>query len=325
MTAEARTMQPSTVNPRTGGQLPRVAKVLRSPESRFADLPGFPYPPHWTEVGGLRIAHVEAGPAAADPVLLLHGEPSWSFLYRKMIPSLVAGGHRVIAPDLVGFGRSDKPAEAADYSYRNHVTWMSAWLEANDLRHLTLFCQDWGSLIGLRMAAEMPDRFDRIALGNGGLPTGTTPLPRAFLLWRAFARFSPWFPIGRIVNAGCATTLSRAEMAAYDAPFPDRRYKVAARLFPSFVPATAGDPERLNNERAWQVFERWNKPFLTLFSSRDPVTRGGEKMWQERVPGARGQPHTTIRGAGHFLQEDKGPEIAQALSSFIRSTPRERP
>jgi haloalkane dehalogenase len=200
---------------------------------------------------------------------------------------------------------------------------MSAWLEANDLRHLTLFCQDWGSLIGLRMAAEMPDRFDRISLGNGGLPTGATPLPRAFRIWRAFARFSPIFPIGRLVNAGCTTKLSTPEIAAYDAPFPDSRHKTAARLLPGFVPATPDDPERANNERAWEVFERWEKPFLTLFSSRDPITRGGEKTWQKRVPGALGQPHVIIRGAGHFLQEDKGPEIAQAISNFIRATPRD--
>ncbi len=302
--------------------LPRIGKVLRTPEERFAGIPDFPYRPHWTEVGGLRIAHVDEGPKSADAVLLMHGEPSWSFLYRKMIPVFVAAGLRAIAPDLVGFGRSDKLADASGYSYFNHVQWMKAWLEANDFRHLTLFCQDWGSLIGLRLAAEMPERFDRISLGNGGLPTGATPLPKAFRIWRAFARWSPVFPIGRIVNAGCAEKLSPAEIAAYDAPFPSTRYKVAARLFPSFVPASPDDPEHERNERAWQVFERWEKPFVTLFSSRDPITRGGDRMWQARVPGAKGQPHTTIRGAGHFLQEDKGPELAQAIVDFIRATPR---
>jgi len=324
MTSENSGKQSATVDLQAKYELPRVAQVLRTPESRFAGVPDFPYQPHWTEVGGLRIAHVDEGPAMADPVLLLHGEPAWSFLYRKMIPVLVAAGHRVIAPDLVGFGRSDKPAGKGDYSYLNHVKWMSAWLEANDLRHLTLFGQDWGSLIGLRMAAEMPGRFDRIVLGNGGLPTGATALPRAFHLWRAFSRWSPWFPIGRIVNSGCAVKLSAVEVAAYDAPFPDTRYKVAARLFPGFVPAGPEDPERSNNERAWEVFKRWDKPFLTLFSSRDPITRGGERMWQQRVPGAQGQPHAIVRGAGHFLQEDKGAEIAQAMSNFIRDTPRVR-
>jgi haloalkane dehalogenase len=322
MTTEKPGQASGAAGTKIAGGLPRVSKVLRTPEDRFAGVPDFPYPPHWTEVGGLRIAHVDAGPANADPVLLMHGEPTWSFLYRKMIPTLISAGHRVIAPDLVGFGRSDKPAAASDYSYLNHVQWMSAWLAANDLRRLTLFCQDWGSLIGLRMAAEMPERFDRIVLGNGGLPTGTTPLPRAFRVWRAFARWSPWFPIGRIVSAGCVSKLSAAEIAAYDAPFPGRHYRKAARLFPGFVPASPDDPERSRNERAWEVFRRWDKPFLTLFSSRDPVTRGGEKVWQQRVPGAKGQPHMIIRQAGHFLQEDKGPEIAQAISSFMHATPR---
>jgi haloalkane dehalogenase len=315
-------MNPTASDLQAKYALPRVANVLRTPDERFVSLPEFPYEPRWTEVGGLRVAHIDEGPATADPVLLMHGEPTWSFLYRKMIPVLVAAGHRVIAPDLVGFGRSDKPADAGDYSYLNHVKWMSAWLEANDLRHLTLFCQDWGSLIGLRMAAEMPDRFDRIVLGNGGLPTGTAPIPRAFRIWRAFARWSPWFPIGGIVKSGCASKLDKTEIAAYDAPFPGSRYKVAARLFPGFVPTTPADPERANNERAWEVFKRWEKPFLTLFSSRDPITRGGERVWQELVPGAKGQPHTIIRGAGHFLQEDKGAEVAQRMVDFIRATPR---
>jgi haloalkane dehalogenase len=254
-------------------------------------------------------------------VLLMHGEPAWSFLYRKMIPVLLAAGLRVVAPDLVGFGRSDKPARRRDYSYLNHVTWMRAWLEEMDLRHITLFCQDWGSLIGLRLAAEMPKRFDRIVLANGGLPTGLEPVPRAFRIWRAFARFSPWFPIGRIVKAGCVHGLTPREVAAYDAPFPSRRYRVAARLFPGFVPTSPDDPERANNERAWAVFERWDKPFLTLFSNRDPITRGGYKVWQKRVPGAQGQPHAITRNAGHFLQEDRGPEVAAAIVVFMESTP----
>ena len=316
MTTSTTAAQPGT------RALPRVKNVLRTPENRFERLPDFPFEPRWTEIGGLRIAHIDEGPASADPVLLMHGEPAWSFLYRKMIPVLVAAGHRVIAPDLVGFGRSDKPADAGDYSYANHVAWMSAWLETNDFRHLTLFGQDWGSLIGLRLAAAMPHRFDRIALGNGGLPTGATPLPRAFKAWRAFARWSPVFPIGRIVNAGCVGKLSEAEIAAYDAPFPESRYKIAARLFPGFVPASPDDPERAANEQAWEVFKRWEKPFLTCFSSGDPITRGGERIWQKLVPGTQGQPHTTIRRAGHFLQEDKGPELAEVISDFIRRTPR---
>jgi haloalkane dehalogenase len=237
-----------------------------------------------------------------------------------MIPVLVSAGLRVIAPDLVGFGRSDKPAHAKDYSYFNHVQWMKAWVEANQFEHMTFFGQDWGSLVGLRVVAEMPERFDRVVLANGALPTGTTPVPFAFKVWRAFARFSPWFPIGKIVKAGCTNGLTLHEVAAYDAPFPASKYRVGARVFPGFVPTTPTDPERANNEAAWQVFKQWNKPFLTLFSTRDPITKGGEVMWQKLVPGAQGQPHTKIRGASHFLQEDKGSEVAEHIVKFIRKT-----
>ncbi|MFY8042192.1 MAG: haloalkane dehalogenase, partial [Rhodoferax sp.] len=222
-----------------------AATVARTPEARFAAISDFPYAPKFIEVGGLRIAYIDEGPREAPPVLLMHGEPTWSYLYRKMIPGLLAAGHRVIAPDLVGFGRSDKPTRKQDYSYANHVAWMVAWMEAIDLQHATLFCQDWGSLIGLRLVTHSPDRFDRVVLANGGLPTGAQGVvPRAFKLWRAFARFSPWFPIGKIVNSGCAVKLSTVEIAAYDAPYPTSRYAVAARLFPTFVPATPDDPER---------------------------------------------------------------------------------
>jgi haloalkane dehalogenase len=251
----------------------------------------------------------------------MHGEPTWSFLYRKMIPVVVEAGYRVLAPDLVGFGRSDKPTSATAYSYGNHVRWMSAWIELLDLQRMTLFCQDWGSLIGLRMVAQAPGRFDRIVLANGGLPTGREAIPAAFKVWRAFARYSPWFPIGRIVKAGCVRGLGAREVAAYDAPFPSSDYKLGARLFPRFVPTSADDPECGNNERARAFFRQWEKPFLTLFSSGDPITRGGDRMWQQQVPGAQGQAHAITRGAGHFLQEDKGPEVAQAIVAFMRSTP----
>ena len=300
--------------------LPRVDKYLRTPEACFAGLTDFPWVPKYLEVGGLRVAYLDEGPRDAAPVLLMHGEPTWSYLYRKMIPVLLAQGHRVIAPDLVGFGRSDKPIARHDYSYFNHVQWMSAWMETLDLQHVTLFCQDWGSLIGLRMAAESPQRFDRIVLANGGLPTGVGEIPKAFKYWRAFARYSPWFPIGRIVKSGCALGLQAHEVAAYDAPFPTRAHRMGARLFPGFVPTTPNDPERQNNEAAWEVFKRWDKPFLTLFSNRDPVTRGGAKIFQKLVPGAANQPHAVTRGAGHFLQEDKGVEVAQAIAAFIKGT-----
>ena len=296
--------------------------VLRTPDARFASLPDFPYQPKYLELGGLRLAYIDEGPRGAAPVLLMHGEPTWSYLYRTMIPGLLAAGHRVIAPDLVGFGRSDKPTRQSDFSYLHHVQWMTAWMEAIDLQNATLFCQDWGSLIGLRLVTHAPQRFDRVCVANGGLPTGAQgPVPKAFKLWRAFARFSPWFPIGRIVNSGCARKLTPAELAAYDAPFPNAKYEVAARLFPGFVPTEPDDPERARNEEAWSVLKTWHKPFLTLFSSRDPVTRGGDKVFLKLVPGTVNQPHALTRGAGHFLQEDKGPELAQKMNAWIAATP----
>jgi haloalkane dehalogenase len=298
------------------------ARVLRTPPKRFANIADFPYAPKYLELGGLRIAYIDEGPRAAPPVLLMHGEPTWSYLYRKMIPGLLDAGHRVIAPDLVGFGRSDKPTARKDFSYANHVAWMVAWMQALDIKNATLFCQDWGSLIGLRLVTHSPERFDRVVLANGGLPTGTQGVtPRAFKLWRAFARYSPWFPIGKIVNSGCTLKLNAQEIAAYDAPFPSTQYTVAARLFPGFVPTLPSDPERAANEQAWEVLKRWHKPFLTLFSSRDPVTRGGDQVFLKLVPGAANQPHATTRGAGHFLQEDKGPELARKINEFIAATP----
>lgn len=304
--------------------LPKIdpGTVARTPDARFSAITDFPFTPKFVDVGGLRIAYIDEGPQEAPPVLLMHGEPTWSYLYRKMIPGLLAAGHRVIAPDLVGFGRSDKPTRKQDYSYANHVAWMVAWMDAVGLQHATLFCQDWGSLIGLRLVTHSPERFDRVVLANGGLPTGVQGVvPRAFKIWRAFARFSPWFPIGKIVNSGCAVKLSPQEIAAYDAPFPSSRYAVAARLFPTFVPTTPDNPERAANEAAWEVLKQWHKPFLTLFSSRDPVTRGGDKIFLKLVPGTQGQAHSVTRGAGHFLQEDKGPELAEKINAFITATP----
>jgi haloalkane dehalogenase len=211
-------------------------RILRTPDERFAALPDYPFAPHYTEVDDLRIHHVEEGPAEADPVLMPHGEPTWSFLYRKMIPIVAAAGHRAIAPDLVGFGRSDKPAERADYTYERHVEWMKDWLRALDLRRITLVCQDWGSLIGLRLVAEEPERFARVVVANGYLPTGDGKLPWFFRVWQAFARRSPWFPIGGIVRLGCWTRLPREVVAAYEAPFPSAEFEAGARAFPPMVP-----------------------------------------------------------------------------------------
>jgi haloalkane dehalogenase len=292
-------------------------EAISTPAGRFENLPDYPFLPHYADIDGMKMHYVDEGPPAGPVVLLLHGEPSWSYLYRHMIPPLADAGLRTIAPDLLGFGKSDKPTRLKDYSYARHVAWMTRFIDLLDLRDITLFCQDWGSLIGLRVAAENPGRFARIALGNGGLPTGDEKLPQAFFAWRTFARFSPWFPIGKIIDKGTVTALSPAVVAAYDAPFPSERYKAGSRAFPRLVPASPDDPASANNRAAWKIFEQWQKPFLTCFSNRDPITRGGEQSWQERVPGAKGQAHTIIRNAGHFLQEDKGPELAEVLIRFI--------
>ena len=294
-------------------------KILRTPEERFLNLPGYDFDAHYVNVDDMRVHYVDEGPADAAPVLLLHGEPSWSYLYRTMIPPIAEAGLRAIAPDLIGFGKSDKPAEQSEYSYERHVAWMRGFLESLDLRNITLVCQDWGSLIGLRLAAENEQRFNRIVLANGGLPTGDQEMPMAFRIWRAFARYSPWFPIGRIVQAGTVSNLSPEIIAAYDAPFPNSSYKAGARAFPRLVPTTPDDPAAPANRAAWDIFRQWQKPFLTSFSDRDPITRGLDKAIVDRVPGAKDQLHTTIKNAGHFLQEEKGPEFAKVIVDFVKN------
>jgi haloalkane dehalogenase len=253
-------------------------------------------------------------------VLMLHGEPSWSYLYRKMIPIVVAAGHRAIAPDLVGFGRSDKPVRREDYTYQRHVDWLRHVLVALDLRNVTLVCQDWGGLLGLRLVADHPERFARVVTANTFLPTGDVPAGKAFLAWREYSQSTPDFRAGGIVRGASATPLPPEVEAAYDAPFPDDRYKAGARQFPTLVPVTPDDPAAPANRTAWEKLSTWTKPWLTAFSDQDPVTRGGDAIFQERIPGAKGQPHTTIVGAGHFLQEEKGEELARVVVDFIRRT-----
>ncbi|MFZ0888223.1 MAG: haloalkane dehalogenase [Candidatus Binataceae bacterium] len=296
-------------------------KVLRTPDPRFRDLPDFPFTPHYREVRDadgttLRICTIDEGPPDAAPVLLIHGEPSWSFLYRRIIAKLAAAGHRVVAPDLIGFGRSDKPSEPADYTYERHMRWMSDWLLAMQLESITFFGQDWGGLVGLRLVAAYPQRFARVVVANTGLPTGEG-FSEGFSRWLEFSQTAPSLPISDIVGMGCQRTLSAAEKAAYDAPFPDESYKAGARRFPALVPVTPQHGSVAENKAAWKVLESFTRPFLTAFSDGDPITSGGERIFQERVPGAKGQPHVTIRNAGHFLQEDKPDEIADLLHRFI--------
>ena len=297
-------------------------EVLRTPDERFANLGGYPYEPRYVEApdrdgGTLRIHYIDQGPIDAAPVLLMHGEPSWSYLYRKMIPPIVGAGYRAVAPDLVGFGRSDKPAERQDYTYQRHVDWMTAWLEAVSLRNITLVCQDWGGLIGLRLVAEQPDRFARVVAANTGLPTGDQGATEGFLRWQQFSQSTPNFAVGGIVNGGCVSQLALEVIAAYDAPFPDDSYKAGARQFPLLVPTSPDDPSAPANRKAWETLRKWEKPFLTAFSDSDPVTRGGERVIQSLIPGAKGQPHTTIVGGGHFLQEDRGAELATVVLDWM--------
>lgn len=293
-------------------------QILRTPDERFADLPDFPWPARYVEVDGpdapaVRMAYVEAGPADGPVVVLLHGEPSWSFLYRKMIGPLSVAGCRVLAPDLIGFGRSDKPAATGDYSYARHVAWIWSWFVQLDLRDVTLFCQDWGGLIGLRIVGEHPERFARVVAGNTFLPTGDQPLGKAFEVWREYCLTTPTLEVGAIVGKGTARGLSADVQAAYDAPFPDDTFKAGARVFPALVPASPDDPAAPANRAAWESLMRFEKPFVTAFGDSDPITRGADGLLQALIPGTRGQSHVTIERAGHFLQEDAGAELAAVV------------
>ena len=298
----------------------RHGPVLRTPEERFAAAAAdFPYPPRSLSIagGGLRMAYVDVGPVDATPVLLLHGEPTWGYLYRTMIPPLVAAGYRCVVPDLIGFGRSDKPSSVEAYSYAAHVAALSQFIAALNLRGAVLFAQDWGGLLGLRVLADAPDRFAAAAVANTGLPDGSGHPSRAFLAWREYSQSVEELPVGRIVSGGCAQRLPPAVIAAYDAPFPTEAHKAGARIFPALVPTAADAPGAAENRAAWAALAAWPGRLVTLFSDGDPVTRGGARPFVERLPAAAGQPHEVIRGAGHFLQEDAGPEVAAAVVRWL--------
>ena len=292
-------------------------RLLRTPEERFADLPGFGYPPHYVQLGGIRLAYVQAGPPDGEPVLLLHGEPSWSFLYRSVLPVLAAAGLNAIAPDLIGFGRSDKPAEIADHSYARHVEWIRAFaFDHLGLTGLTLVGHDWGGLIGLRLVAEHPDRFARVVAANTGLPTGDQPMPDVWLRFREVVRTAPALSVSRLVQSGCQATLSPEVLAAYEAPFPDPSYAAAVRAMPELVPTTPDDPAAEANRAAWRQLAAWDKPFLVAFSDSDPVTGAMAPVLHGVVPGAT---RVTIEGGGHFLQEDTGPRLGEEIARFVRA------
>lgn len=288
-------------------------KALRTPDERFQGLEAYPFAPHYLEVGdGLRMHYLDEGPADGPVVLLLHGEPTWSYLYRKMIPPIAAAGFRVVAPDLIGFGKSDKPTKIKDYSYERHERWLLTCLDALGLDQITLFAQDWGSLLGLRIAGLQPERFARIMIANGALPTGEGSVPPAFHIWRAFAKYSPYFPIGRFVDNASLFDLSEGAIAAYDAPFPSGKYKAGARAFPPLVPISDKDPAVPTNRRAWEGLGKFDKPFLCVFGKHDPMLGKLDGVLIDHVPGAKGQPHDRIKGS-HFIQEDQGEELAKRL------------
>jgi len=297
--------------------------VLRTPDERFAGLPEFPFAPHYVEVpdgegGTLRVHHLDEGPRDGRVVVFLHGNPSWSFLWRKLIPHFVAAGYRCIAPDLVGLGRSDKPARLGDFTVARHVAWMrSALFDALALPQVDLVAQDWGGIIGLRLVAALPEGFRTVTMANTGMPIGQGPFSKMLREWPAMAAAMPEFPVGTLVRAGCAEPMSDTVVAVYDAPFPDERYKAAARSFPALIPLTPDNPAVPDQLAAWTALERFAKPFLCAFSDKDPVNKGGDRMLRERIPGAQGQPHTTITGGGHFLQEDRGPELAHVVLDFL--------
>jgi haloalkane dehalogenase len=297
-------------------------KSLRTPDDRFANLPGYAFEPHYVDVpdgdgGELRVHYIDEGPADGQVVLMLHGEPSWSYLYRKMVPVVVAAGLRAVAVDLVGFGRSDKPTERSDYTYQRHVDWTWAAIEAAGLDDLTLVGQDWGGLIGLRLVGEHPDRFARVVASNTFLPTGDRHPGEAFLAWQRYSQEVADFHVGGIVKGGCVSDLSADIVAAYDAPFPDDSYKAGARQFPMLVPVSPDDPAAAANHKAWETLRQYNRPVLCAFSDSDPITRGADRVLRADIPGAAGQPHTTIAGGGHFLQEDKGEALAQVVVDFV--------
>lgn len=292
--------------------------IIKTPESRFENLKDYPFTPHFFEVEkGLEMHYVDEGKSDGPVVLLLHGEPTWSYLYRKMIPIFLAKGFRIIAPDLIGFRKSDKFSNPEDYSYHLHIHWLKSLILGLKLTDIHLFCQDWGGLIGLRILADNQELFAKVVASNTFLPTGQEEVSEALLKWRAFSQKSPDFVISKVVQMGISFPISEEALLAYDAPFPSEEFKAGARIFPSLVPIKAGDPEALKNQSAWKSLSKFEKPFVTIFGDQDPITKGGERYFQKIIPGAKGQNHQYL-SAGHFIQEDQGEKLAELLAEFYQ-------
>jgi haloalkane dehalogenase len=302
-----------------------IMTPLRSPDSCFNNLQDYIFAPHYlqlddTEGGELRMHFVDEGPKDAPVILLLHGEPTWSYLYRHMITPLADAGFRVIAPDLIGFGRSDKPSHRSDYTYQRHVDWLRSLLIQLDLQDITLFCQDWGGLIGLRLLTEEASRFTRTIAANTMLPTGANHPGEAFINWQQLSQNIAVFTVGKIIAGACVKPVSAETISAYDAPFPDESYKAGVRQFPMLVPITANDPAAEANLAAWDILRSMEKPFLTAFSDKDPITAAAEPVFRKLIPGAQGQAHTTIVNGGHFLQEDQSEKLLEVILKFVSET-----
>jgi len=295
-------------------------KSLRTPDSCFDNIPDYPFAPHYVIVGeNLRLHYVDHGQRDGQVVIMMHGEPSWSFLYRHMISNVAAAGYRVIAPDLIGFGKSDKPTETSDYTYTRHVNWMSEWFEHIDVKNAVLFCQDWGGLLGLRLVAKYPEHVAGVIAANTFLPTGDRDPGEAFTKWREFSKVVPEFPVGGIIRGATVKDLGEGVEAAYNAPYPDESYKAGARIFPSLVPTSPDMDGAADNVEAWKVLSAFNKPFLTNFSDQDPITKGGDKAFQKLIPGCAGQPHQLVEGGGHFLQEDVHEQLSENIIAFMKA------
>jgi len=297
----------------------QTRRILRTPESYFKDLKDYPFQPHFMRIDNLQIHYIDEGPVDNDPVLLLHGVPAWSYLYRHLIKKISESGCHVIAPDLIGFGKSDKLLKAKSNSYQSHVEWITEFINKLNLKGITLFCHDWGSLIGLRIAAQHPDLFERIIVSNGMLPTGEHKINPAFRLWKYFARYCPFIPVDLVIEAGTLRKLDKEEKKAYRAPFPSSKYKAAIRALPFRVPLLPEDPESIINKHLWKSLSSWKKPFLTVFGNKDPITNGGDEYLQKRIPGAAGQDHIRL-DAGHFIQEDKFEELAEIIIRFHKKS-----
>jgi haloalkane dehalogenase len=302
----------------------QALQFLTTPEHYFEQITDFCYAPHFLQVddcegGSLKLHYIDEGPKDANVVLMLHGEPSWAYLYRKMIDPVLAEGYRVIAPDLIGFGKSDKPTERSDYTYQRHLDWIRQVVIQLNLKNITLVCQDWGGLLGLRLVAEHVELFARVLAANTMLPTGDHAASEAFLNWQTFSQQVDVFPVAGIIKGATVMPLSSEVLAAYNAPFPDETYKAGVRQFPLLVPTTPDNPASEANRLAWKTLQQFNKPFITAFSDSDPVTAGGDKIMQKLIPGCQGQAHTTIEKGGHFLQEDQGKRLAEVLLTFMNS------